>query len=594
MKSPPISAGPLDSDRGGPWPRGFAEGVERLAAWSDLIDAINVFPVADGDTGKNLVVTLAPLRNGTLDAQSLAAAVASAAVGNSGNIGAAFLSGFLAKGWPEDLGRAAARGRDAAYHAVAEPKPGTMLTLFDTFADQAVSAPFDDPAGAERIIESLDAAVRSTTDSLPVLKAAGVVDAGALGLFVLLESVLLRISGRGGAAPPIPDRFGARVRLSPGFRPLPEPGYCVQTFLHPGNGEASVLERIRACGESVVISRLEERLKVHLHTDDLPSTRKRLERIGRTEGWSQERMAPPKPVPSASDGDVPAFPPIHVMTDGAGSLDRRTAEELGITLLDSTIVIGGRSLPESELSPDELYAAMRSGRKVSTAQAPTAERRERYRRALDRHGKVLYLCVGSAYTGNYAAATAWQGEHDGADGMAVIDTGAASGRLAVLALAVARYARAAASSEAVVRFAETILERCEEYLYLEQLGYLAASGRLSRTGAFFGDMFHVKPIITPRPEGARKVGVVRSRRGQVRHALSRLAEAARRGRLEMILLEYSDNREWVEAVAARVREARPESEVLLQPLSLTSGAHMGPGTWGVAFLAPNPSARPVP
>ena len=75
----------------------------------------------------------------------------------------------------------------------------------------------------------------------------------------------------------------------------------------------------------------------------------------------------------------------------------------------------------------------------------------------------------------------------------------------------------------MIRFARESVERCEEYVFLDKLQYLAAGGRLSRSSAFFGDMLHMKPDHqSPQADGARKVGVVRDRAGQLRFALEKL------------------------------------------------------------------------
>ena len=182
-------------------------------------------------------------------------------------------------------------------------------------------------------------------------------------------------------------------------------------------------------------------------------------------------------------------------------------------------------------------------------------------------------------------ATAWKKEHDPLDRFWVVDTGAASGRLGLSALAVARFASGNPDAGAVLRFAREALEGCREYVFLDRLRYLAAGGRLSRTGAVIGDSLRMKPVISPLADGARKVGVVRDRAGQFRFALSRLEEAfAGEGR-GLILLEHTDNAAWVtEAVRPEIARRHPGAEILVEPMSLTSGAHMGPGTWAVAFL----------
>jgi fatty acid-binding protein DegV len=122
-------------------------------------------------------------------------------------------------------------------------------------------------------------------------------------------------------------------------------------------------------------------------------------------------------------------------------------------------------------------------------------------------------------------------------------------------------------------------------VFLDKLQYLAQGGRLSKTSAFFGEMLNMKPVISPLPEGAKKVGMVRNQEDQVKMALAKLDASLKNDSHALIMLEYSDNKNWVNGTVKKiVVERYPQAEIILQPLSLTSGAHMGPGTWGVAFL----------
>jgi hypothetical protein len=98
-------------------------------------------------------------------------------------------------------------------------------------------------------------------------------------------------------------------------------------------------------------------------------------------------------------------------------------------------------------------------------------------------------------------------------------------------------------------------------------------------------MLNMKPVISPLPEGAKKVGMVRNQEDQVKMALAKLAASLKDDSHALIMLEYSDNKNWVNGTLKKTLAGRyPQAEIILQPLSLTSGAHMGPGTWGIAFL----------
>lgn len=562
--------------------KGFITGMERLAAWADMLDQINVFPVADGDTGRNLVISLTPLKSVNENRQETITRLLMSARGNSGNIASRFLAGFLKTDTFETICAGAKEGRDMAWQAVNNPMPGTMLTVFDALVDFAEeNANLNRHEYVPGMISALEAAVRSTPELLPKLKQAGVVDSGALGMYIFLEGFFKSLAGRPADYQSVTKVFEGLVEVSPAFQEEQQGGYCIDTVIHFEGSRDEKIKKLSSLGESVVTIPYQNYLKIHLHTVDTEKTKDVMASLGDVVKWSYDNI----------ETQVKNFrrkktrEGIHIMTDAAGSVTREDSRKLGITLLDSYINVGDKSLPETLFSPMELYCAMREGVRVSTSQASVFERHQYYHRVVNQFEKVLYLCVGSIYTGNYQVALEWKKTNDPADRLIVIDTAAASGRLGSIALATAKFAAKTKRPDQVVEFAKRAIHRCEEYVFLDRLKYLAAGGRLSKPGAFLGDMFHVKPIITPVAEGAKKVATVRNVDEQVEFALGKLAEKFRHDAAPFIMLEYSDNFNWIkDAVKKEVEQKYPLSDLLLQPLSLTSGVHMGPGTWGMAFL----------
>lgn len=565
-----------------PIQKAFVAGYERLVSWTDLLDQINVFPVADSDTGRNLRISLAPLRRLNGDSEAIGKNLLLAATGNSGNIANRFMNGFLAFTGDSGLREAAAAGRDGAWQAVVDPKPGTMLTVFDALKEYLDREPYrHEAAFADAVTGHLEQAVRSTTELLPVLKRAGVIDAGALGMFIFLEGFFRTLAGQKGDFRPITEVFQGSLTVRDTYRSGNQEGYCVDTLVALTPESTGAVEELSNCSESVVITARDSMVKIHLHTADREAVRSKLASLGTVVHWSEEQLVDRiEENPMQAGGGV-----IHVMTDAAGSITQEDARQLGVTLLDSYLLVGERCLPETLVAPEELYASMRDGIKVSTAQASDFERHQCYESVLNRFDRVLYLCVGSVYTGNYDVVSAWKREHDTEGRLQVIDTTAASGRLGLIAMATARFAAQAEDAEAVIEYAEKSVAECREFVFLERLKYLVAGGRISRTSGFFGDLLHMKPVISPTAEGAKKVGVVKNQKEQVAFALQKLAENFSAEAALVIMLEYSDNRSWVEkAVKTEIADRYPRAEIFLQPLSRTSGAHMGPGTWGMAFL----------
>ena len=572
---------------GGDLRSALAAGCACTAAWAEVLDRINVFPVPDGDTGRNLVLSLSPLRDLAASDATIAERLLLSARGNSGNIACAFVRALLDGAGGDGLAARCVRGAAQARAAVAIPQAGTMLTVLDALAEasesvlSAVSVP--------GLLAHLAQVVRETTLAQASLRRAGVVDSGALGMLVFLDGLLRTYHGLDETAGELAVAFRTLVRFD---RPTEHvehgagEGFCVDAILRVPAGQRPSDETLAGIGSEVVALREGELWKIHLHARDVAVARKALGGLGEVVGWSWddlgEQMAAIPAV--ANEGDV------HIMTDGAASLSRRAAESLGVTLLDSHIDFGDRSLPETRLDPDDVYRAMRRGVRVTTAQASTYERHLHYERLAAQFHHVLYLCVGSVYTGNHAVASAWRASHASGTHLTVLDSGAASGRLGVVVQAVALAARAGVALGPLVAFATAALQRAEEYIFPERLEYLARGGRLSKTSAWFGDALGLAPVVSPFPDGARKVAMLRKPADRVAFACDKAASAfaagARRGYL---LAEYTDNRAWVEAtLLPLLRQAAPEADIAVGPLSLTTGAHTGPGTWAIALLPDSP------
>jgi DegV family protein with EDD domain len=570
-----------DGNKSGDVRAALAAGAASIGAWAEVLDRINVFPVADGDTGRNLVVSLAPLRDVSSSGPVLTERLLLSARGNSGNIACAFIRSLLDESTGDDLAGRCVHGAAQARQAVAIPQPGTMLTVLDVLAERGGAG--ISRVGADGLLSRLAEVVRQTVTAQESLRRSNVVDSGALGMLVFLDGMLRSYFGLGAGREDLAQSFQSLVRFQRVHAQKDEEtGFCVDAVVRLPHGSSSTDDVLARIGREVIALREGDLWKIHLHADDVEVARGALGRLGEVVRWSwddlHEQMAQSPAVANAGE--------VHIVTDGAASLSRREADALGITLLDSHIDFGDRSLPETRIDPDDLYATMRRGVRVSTSQASTFERERHYERLTSQWPSVLYLCVGSVYTGNHAVAVAWQKAHAAGTRLTVVDSGAASGRLAVVARAAALAAHDGESLETLATFVEAALGRAEEYIFLERLEYLARGGRLSKAGAWFGDALHLAPVVSPLPDGARKVALLRKPEDRLTFACERAKQAlALSGGKGYLLVEFTDNRAWVEReVAPRLRESLPGAEIGIGPLSLTTGAHTGPGTWAVAML----------
>ncbi len=554
-------------------------GYENLVVWADLLDAINVFPVADGDTGTNLRISLSPLRDCASDMVASVQNLATTALGNSGNIAAAFLAPFL----NHDIGELveqAMQGRQQAYRAIHKPISGTMLDIFDALVI-CLQDEEKKQISFSAVRQQLSDAVANTANRLSVLEEAGVVDSGALGMFIFFDGFFQQYINGNATASPVMELFGSRLQLAASYQPEKSGEYCVEVVLASDKEDAALSDEIAMFSDSVVLVPGETETKVHLHTKNPTYLREQLATLGTVVSWSNAAIDPQL---HSSNEKTFAGNRIRIMSDAAGSIPLDLAQQHGIILLDSYIVTEDQALPESLYLPENLYSQMLKGAKVSTAQASSNERELHYQAACAQYDKVLYVCTGSAFTGNYSTAKNWQEKSTVGDRFEILDSGAASGRLAVIALLTARLAETGAAAGDVVALARELSKQAKEYVFIDELKYLVAGGRVTKTKAFFADLLHMKPVISPGFEGVRKVGVVRNRKGQLVFALEKLEKQKGNSKKLFVLLQHSDNKMWLQKkVQPAIRKLLPDAEIKLVPLSLTSGVHMGPGTWSIAY-----------
>ncbi|HFQ80559.1 MAG TPA: DAK2 domain-containing protein, partial [Desulfobacterales bacterium] len=434
-------------------------GYECLISWADLLDRINVYPVADGDTGTNLRISLAPFRERSMDKEQLIHRLARSATGNSGNIAASFLIKFIAADSFAELTATAAAGRESAWQSVTRPQPGTMLTVFDALRDALAHEGITGESAAPLVRARLQGAVISTSRQLPDLERAGVVDSGALAMFIFFDGFFRKLARKRHIFCPVTNLFAGRLTVADSFKSPLSGNFCVDALISPrpetkdGRQEAGGLGDIRGrlaeLGDSVVVVPDKSCLKIHIHTPNPKVLRQNLTSFASIVKWRHSDI-------DAAGLGNPARgesrQTIHIVTDAAGSVSRQAAEKYGIILLDSYIVTKDESRPESLVGHGPIYERLRNGERVTTAQASTFERHQHYQSLVQQFGNVLYLCVGAVYTNNYAVVSAWKKEFDPDDRFKVLDSGTASGRLALIAISTARYARTADSPAAVLEF----------------------------------------------------------------------------------------------------------------------------------------------
>ncbi len=266
-------------------------GANELTANKVLVDAMNVFPVPDGDTGTNMSLTVLaaarePEKSKSLRVDEITKLAASGALrgarGNSGVITSQLFRGF-AKGLEgceeadvHDLARALDQAVKTAYKAVMKPKEGTILTVAKACAEAGAKLALeteDIKTFMEGVIAYGHEVLDQTPEMLPVLKQAGVVDAGGRGLLFVLEGAFAQLDKDGPVSIMEPSKtsevsFAAVTSIDPADITF---GYCTEFFINVKNASEMTTQKLKSflgtIGDSVVCVSDEDIVKIHVHTD---------------------------------------------------------------------------------------------------------------------------------------------------------------------------------------------------------------------------------------------------------------------------------------------------------------------------------------
>ena len=302
----------------------LAGGVKALEMNRTIVDELNVFPVPDGDTGTNMSLTLASAMReanacGSLLIDEIAMAFSKGALrgarGNSGVISSQIFRGFAvalegkADLTPKTFAECLKKGTEIAYSAVTKPKEGTILTVVRVMAEEAVAASkgkkVEFEAFLKRVIDAGEDILQKTPDMLPVLKKAGVVDAGGRGLVTVFDGMYRTLVGEelvlisGGK---VEENDFAEIKTVGEVDPLENDyehitfQYCTEFFITHLKNEVTdaAIDKYRdyltTIGDCVLVIGDTDLVKTHVHTNHPDRALKAALNLGELDGVKIENM----------------------------------------------------------------------------------------------------------------------------------------------------------------------------------------------------------------------------------------------------------------------------------------------------------------
>ncbi len=568
-------------------------GIYRLFARTDHLNRINVFPVPDGDTGTNMAMTMSAVL-ARLDAQRTAHAgellvrVADAAIdgarGNSGAILAQFLHGVADRAGPHatlgaaEFAAATDSGARYARDAVTEPREGTLLSVLTALAAELQRVVTRGTPGIGRSLRealpALRTALASTTDTLDVLRAANVVDAGAAGFVEIVEGMSSYLeSGEIGATvtPPHDAVEAMSVGGAEGAH-----RYCTECVVNgEGVDQRHLREELAALGSSLVIAGTRRKARIHIHTNEPAQVFDVAARFGALSAQKADDMHRQAHAVHGTGARR-----VAIVCDSAADIAEELLERLDVHVVPMRVHFGARSfLDKVSLSPQEFcHELATSGVHPQTSQPPPGDFRRMYEFLASHYAHIVAISVSARVSGTHAAASGAAARVAGGK-VTVVDSLNVSLGQGLLAMYAAECALAGYDGPRVVAAVEAMRAKTRTYGLLARLDYAVRGGRVTPLVQKLSRALRCSPVLTNLPDGQVKPRGALFGRADLTPRFARfVARRLRRGVAWRIAVGHADAEQEGQRLLDALRSCVPQIESAhLTPLGTALSVHGGPG-----------------
>ncbi len=525
-------------------------GIYRVIAGQAELNRINVFPVADGDTGTNLSLTLgsalpALTGPGEKHAGLLLAAVADAlldgARGNSGAIMAQFFQGMsdtaadLQHFSPDSFARAVAAGCEYARDALSDPQEGTILSVIAAFAQE-----LDQPAGASSehgllavlpdAVASASRALEETERQLEVLRKAGVVDAGAKGFVEFVRGMADYLVH--GIETDAPEAFAGHDAHgfieTAGADAALDYRFCIECLVHDKEIDRRKLrEALDELGNSLVLAGTKRKARIHIHANVPEEVFAVARRFGEVSAEKADDLVHQQ---HSTHGAGARF---AVITDSAADIPDATMDRLDIHMVPVRIQFGDRSyLDKVSITTREFFRELDANpHHPTTSQPSPGDFRRQYQFLASHYTDVISINLTAKVSGTWQAARSAASRVDAPGRLHVIDSLNASVGQGLIVEFAAECAAVGMDAAMTLTAIERLKAETHTFALVRDLRYAVRGGRVPASRKWLAELFRITPVLRTEPDGrisARGILLGRGRRLPkfARHIAARSARNA--------------------------------------------------------------------
>lgn len=579
--------------------------AQRIEQNKAHLNDINVFPVADGDTGTNLAITMNNIvedvqdfRQSSFDLtmQQIAKSALKGARGNSGAILAQFFQGLaeatrgMSRLTTVAFSQAALKAARQAHMAIAEPCEGTIITVMRDWAHYISQMAHKTPDFVELFKQSLHKAKISllkTPEKLAILKEAGVVDAGAEGFVNLLEGIVdfiefgrLRVMKQEISRPHIglqKQSFLQSLEKSK-FR------FCTECLFEGDNLDRNLIkERLSRLGDSQVIAGSKEQLKIHIHTDNPDLVFSEISSFGTIletkidDMWEQTEKV---------SGKI-GLQKIALVADSTCDLPEELIEKYNIKIVPIAVQVNEKSfLDRIDISTKEVVDFLETpGCHVTTSQPPYQYFEDIYQELGEKNETIISIHLPGKLSGTYQAACTAGKQNKYRDKIKVIDAKTSTVGLGMIVVQAARLIESGIPLNQLIERLNHHIRNSKLFVSIPTLKYLIRSGRLDKIKGFIGSLINLKPVISLNQDGefeeAAKVVGLRRLWDKTLELACQFAAGKENPHFAIAHIEDIDLAKWYEK---ELKNRFPQAEIFISEGSPALSVHIGRGGAAIAIM----------
>ncbi|MDO9510432.1 MAG: DegV family protein [Bacteroidales bacterium] len=570
----------------------FVAGAQRVFDNQQHLNKINVFPVADADTGTNfastmrsIIETVNPNANVRVTAAALANAALIGARGNSGIIFAQFLYGFSVEIKSEgtitveSFANSLKNSVKYAYEAISNPVEGTMITVIREWADQVYllkDTAEDFNSLLTQSIQKAKISLEETKTKLAVLAKAGVVDAGAKAFVLFLEGIL--------------EFFQKGLKFLLGTKKLVKVvemdailheeitfRYCTEALLVGQNMNHEKIKRtLDKLGDSLVVAGSPEKTRIHIHTDEPTQVFYKMHKHGDITYQKVDDMIFQNNVVSAPRTKV------AIMTDSTCDLPTEFIDKHHIHVVPLNVHFGKNYFLDGvSISGKQFEKLFYSSKEYpSTSQPSFKDFVNKYSYLSSHYDSVISMHITSAMSGTHSNSqkAAKQVNTENAKKFSVVDTKRISGSLGLMVYRATLMAEEGFSHEEITESIEKW--KTNNYCFVTPIStkYMVKSGRLSPTKGFIAKLLKIKPVISVDQDGkAAEIGKAFTERGSNLFVMRKVEELLKTKKVWNYAITHFKNQDTADWYASEMKRLTGKDPLFLKTVSPVIQVNVGPG-----------------